>query len=113
VTLSVLGLDRSSGQIGVASTTHGFAVGARVPWARPGVGVAVTQAMTQPSFGPALLQHLAEPDVDPRTAISRILASDPGAEHRQLALVDVAGGQPVGQQDAEAGHRPGHASAPL
>jgi|SRR5690606_5943548 uncharacterized Ntn-hydrolase superfamily protein len=90
VTLSVLGLDAARGQLGVASATHGVAVGARVPWARSGVGVAVTQAMTRRALGRGSIDELTA-GATPQAVLERVLASDPGAANRQLAVLDVHG----------------------
>jgi uncharacterized Ntn-hydrolase superfamily protein len=59
MTFALLGRDPDRGQLGVAVTTSDLAVGARVPFARAGLGVAVTQHRTDPRLGPRMLDLLA------------------------------------------------------
>lgn len=80
-----------SGDFGIAVQSHWFSVGPVVPWARPGVGAVATQAHAEISYGPrglALLERGASAD----QALSELLAGDDGAERRQVAIVDAAGG---------------------
>ena len=60
MTFSLIGRCEATGQLGAVTTTSDLAVGARVPLARAGVGVAVTQSRTDPRLGPALLEALAD-----------------------------------------------------
>jgi len=90
VTYSIVARDSRTGELGVAVQSHWFAVGASVPWARPGVGAIATQANIEVSYGPRALELLdaggAAPDV-----LARLLSQDPGAAGRQVAVVDAAG----------------------
>ncbi|HUZ86960.1 MAG TPA: DUF1028 domain-containing protein [Candidatus Baltobacterales bacterium] len=90
MTYSIVALDPDTGELGVAVQSHYFQVGPVVPWARSGIGAVATQSQVNVSFGPMgleLLQagHTAE------QALKALLAGDPGAENRQVAIVDAAG----------------------
>jgi uncharacterized Ntn-hydrolase superfamily protein len=90
VTYSIVARDQVTGELGVAVQSHWFAVGPIVPWARPGVGAVATQANAEISYGPRALELLeagaAAPD-----ALKQLLAEDPGAAGRQVAIVDARG----------------------
>jgi uncharacterized Ntn-hydrolase superfamily protein len=82
--------DADSGELGVAVQSHWFSVGPIVPWARPGVGAVATQANIDPGYGPRaldLIQHGAGAE----QALAQLVASDDGADSRQVAVVDAAG----------------------
>lgn len=90
MTYSIVARDKDTGEFGVAVQSHYFQVGPVVPWARSGIGAVATQSQVNVSFGPLgldLMQagHTAE------QALKALLAGDPGAENRQVALVDAAG----------------------
>ena len=90
MTYSIVARDKDTGELGVAVQSHYFQVGPVVPWARSGVGAVATQSQVNVSFGPLgldLLQagHTAD------QALKALLAGDPGAENRQVAIVDAAG----------------------
>jgi hypothetical protein len=46
-TLSIVGVDPETGEVGVAVTTRNACVGNGVPWVRVGVGAVATQASTR------------------------------------------------------------------
>ena len=90
-TYSIVARDPASGQFGVAVQSHWFSVGPLVPWARAGVGAVATQANVEVSYGPRALELLAA-GTGAREALAGLVAADPGAAHRQVAVVDAAGG---------------------
>jgi uncharacterized Ntn-hydrolase superfamily protein len=90
-TYSIVALDESTGQLGVAVQSHWFSVGPIVPWVRPGVGAVATQANAEAAYGPHALELIAG-GMDARTALDRLLAEDPSAETRQVAVLDGQGG---------------------
>jgi uncharacterized Ntn-hydrolase superfamily protein len=87
MTFSIVGRCARSGAFGVAITTSSIAVGARCPHARAGVGAVSTQNVTDPRFGPMLLDLLAE-GLSASDAINRIIKDRPHIEYRQLTAVD-------------------------
>lgn len=108
-TYSIVARDSVTGEIGVAVQTHWFAVGRRVAWAEPGVGAVATQSFTNPSFGPRGLEMLRD-GLSPKQAVDSLIASDPGRERRQLAIVDSRGDAAAwtgSQCIAAAGHTTG------
>jgi uncharacterized Ntn-hydrolase superfamily protein len=90
MTFSLLGRDPTTAQLGVAVTTSDIAVGARVPHAVAGIGVAVTQHRTDPRLGPRALELLRSGCM-PREAIDAVAASTPHHAWRQVAVLDAAG----------------------
>jgi len=90
-TYSIVARDPLTGELGVAVQSHWFSVGPIVPWARPGVGAVATQANAQPSYGPDALDLLAAGS-GAEQALTELLARDPGAHGRQVAVVDARGG---------------------
>ena len=59
-TYSIVARDPDTGEVGVAVQSHWFSVGSVVSWARPGVGAVATQSIGEPSYGPNLLDLLAQ-----------------------------------------------------
>lgn len=90
VTYSIIARDPAGGGFGVAVQSHFFGVGAIVPWARPGVGAVATQASGRIEYGPDGLAAMAGGAGAP-DALARLLADDPAAATRQVAMVDAAG----------------------
>jgi uncharacterized Ntn-hydrolase superfamily protein len=89
-TYSIVARDAETGQIGVAVQTHQMCVGVAVPWLEPGIGAIATQASTNISFGPMGLAMLAQ-GLPAQQVLDGLIASDPGADRRQLAVVDANG----------------------
>ncbi len=90
MTYSIVARDHETGELGVAVQSHWFGVGPLVPWARPGIGAAATQANVRVAYGPEALELLAS-GVGAEEALGRLTAADPGAAGRQLAIVDAHG----------------------
>jgi uncharacterized Ntn-hydrolase superfamily protein len=106
VTYSIVARDPETGELGVAVQSHWFSVGPIVPWARPGVGAVATQAMIEVAYGPRAL-GLLEHGARSQEALQRLIAADPGAAGRQVAVMDAAGEVAVHTGDAAipfAGH---------
>lgn len=89
MTFSVIAHDPVAGLTGVAVASCVLAVGARVPAARRGVGVAVGQAASELWHSQAALDLLAR-GAAPSEAVASVAAL-PDAASRQLAVVDAAG----------------------
>jgi uncharacterized Ntn-hydrolase superfamily protein len=108
-TYSIVALDPETGEVGVAVQSHWFSVGPLCAWARAGVGAVATQSVVEPAYGPNALDRLAE-DVGAQQALGELLAADPLAAVRQVAVIDIRGGIGVhtGQDCiAHAGHATG------
>ena len=90
MTWSIIARDAKTGRVGIAVATRFFAVGARVPHIRTGVGAVATQATTNPYFGPRGLALLAS-GATAIDAVRMLLAADDGREHRQIHIMDAAG----------------------
>jgi uncharacterized Ntn-hydrolase superfamily protein len=93
-TFSIVARDAASGELGIAVQSRRFNVGAVVPWAEAGVGAVATQAFSEPGYGPRALA-LLRAGVGAGPALDRLLAADPGAAVRQVAVVDARGGVAV------------------
>jgi uncharacterized Ntn-hydrolase superfamily protein len=89
-TYSIVARDAETGQMGVAVQSHYFGVGAVVTWAEAGVGVIATQASGEPAFGKLGLDMMRAAKSATDT-LAGLLASDPGREVRQVAMVDNQG----------------------
>ncbi len=87
VTYTILAKDATTGDVGVAVASRYLAVGASVSWARPGVGAVATQALTQPSYGPLVLDLLAA-GTPVGSALEAALAEDPQRDLRQVGAID-------------------------
>ena len=90
-TYSIVARDPASGQLGVAVQSHYFSVGAVVPWAEPGVGAVATQSFLDIAYGPEGLASMRSGRGAPE-ALGALVAADPAAALRQVAMVDAAGG---------------------
>ena len=91
-TYSIVARDPETGELGVAVQSHWFSVGSVVAWAQPGVGAVATQALAEISYGPRVLELLrAGAGMGAHDALTQILADDPGASLRQVAVVDASG----------------------
>ena len=75
----------------MAVQSHWFSVGPLCAWARAGIGAVATQSVVEPAYGPNALDRLAE-DVGAQQALGELLAADPLADVRQVAVIDVRGG---------------------
>lgn len=89
-TYSIVARDPATGQFGVAVQSYYFPVGSVVPWAEAGVGAVATQALGDPSYGPLGLDLMRAGRSAP-DALAGLVASDPGREVRQVAMVDCHG----------------------
>lgn len=89
-TYSIVARDAATGELGVAVQSSYFSVGTDVCWAEPGVGAVATQAILDVGYGPKGLELLAR-GVPPEEALARLVAEDPGAPLRQVAIVDAGG----------------------
>lgn len=108
-TFSIVGLDRRTGEIGIAVASKALAVGAVVPWAQAGVGGVATQAWTNQAYGPNGLRLLAD-GLSPDLVIDRLVSQDEHRDRRQLGVVDASGRAAAwtGQRCTPwAGHRTG------
>src|SRR5262245_3192640 len=81
-TLSIVAVDPSTGDLGVAVTSKFPAVGNGVPWAKAGVGAVATQAAANLSFGEEGLALMAG-GMTANAALAKVLAADEQREERQ------------------------------
>jgi uncharacterized Ntn-hydrolase superfamily protein len=88
--LSLLGLDRASGAIGVAVVSDAPACGASIPWVEAGVGAIATQGEVNPSWGPRGLE-LLKAGVPPQAVCDTLYRNDPGYLRRQVGVLDRSG----------------------
>jgi uncharacterized Ntn-hydrolase superfamily protein len=93
MTWSMIARD-ASGAFGVAIATRFFAVGALCPHAESGVGALSTQALVNPLYARRGLELLRAGVAAPEV-VKHLTAADEGREHRQLHVLDAAGG--IGQ----------------
>ncbi len=89
-TYSIVARDTVTGDMGVAVQSHWFSVGSLVTWAEAGVGAVATQSFVDPAYGPLGLE-LMRAGKTARQALEALLASDPGKDVRQVAMIDAKG----------------------
>jgi len=90
VTYSIVALDERTGELGVAVQTRWLAVGALVPWLRPGVGAIATQSFVDTRYGFSGIELLAA-GRSAHDALSELIAGDRDPGVRQVGIVDAAG----------------------
>lgn len=90
MTYSIAVRDPITGELGVAVQTRWLAVGSAVPWVESGVGAVATQSFVEEAYGPRLLERLRAGRA-PDEALAALLAADPGADTRQIGVVDGLG----------------------
>lgn len=120
-TFSILGYDPATGEVGGAVQSRVLSVGNGVLWGEAGVGVAVTQAIVDVSYGPQALELLRK-GMHPEEIVPTIWENDPdprpedwSKEGRQFAVMDASGNVQAftgPRASSWAGHRVGeHVSA--
>jgi uncharacterized Ntn-hydrolase superfamily protein len=90
MTFSLAGRCARTGMLGGVITTSSPAVGSRCLFAKPGVGVVLTQNRTDPRLGPRGVALLADGCTAAAT-IAALVASSQEAGWRQLAVLDHTG----------------------
>jgi uncharacterized Ntn-hydrolase superfamily protein len=90
MTWSIVARDPLTGHIGIGVTTCAFAVGARVPSIRTGVGAVASQAFVNPYYGPRGLELMAA-GASAADAIRVLTAGDNGRGDRQVHAMDRQG----------------------
>ena len=90
MTYSIVARDPVTGELGVAVQSCTFAVGAVVPWARPGVGAVATQAIAEPAYGPRCLDALGAGS-SATQALDEAAAADALGFLRQVGVVAADG----------------------
>lgn len=99
MTLSIAAWDETSGQLGAAISSSSISVSSRCLHWRPGVGIALSQNITDPRLGPRLLSLLQD-GVDVEAAIAAVAHSTSYIHYRQLGLVDDRGNTALFTGDA-------------
>lgn len=89
MTFSIVATDGTSWGVAVASKF--LAVGSVVPAAIAGIGAVATQADANVAYKPAGLA-LLEAGLSAGETLAALLAEDEGRDHRQVGVVDAAGG---------------------
>jgi uncharacterized Ntn-hydrolase superfamily protein len=90
MTYSIVARDPETGEIGVAVETALPSVGRICPWAEAGVGAVSTQALSRTSHGSSGLTLMRNGHTGPE-ALAAVLAGDPGAQVRQVGMIDAQG----------------------
>jgi uncharacterized Ntn-hydrolase superfamily protein len=89
MTWSIIARD-GQGRFGVAIASKFFAVGALCVHTRRGVGALCTQALMNPTYGPAGIERLAR-GMAPGDVVNELTAADAGRAQRQLHLLGARG----------------------
>ncbi|MGZ4751243.1 MAG: DUF1028 domain-containing protein, partial [Oryzihumus sp.] len=91
MTFSIVARSADGSTWGVAVASKFLAVGSAVPAAVAGVGAIATQALANVAYKGLALSLLDE-GATASVALQRLLEEDPERDHRQVGIVDVAGG---------------------
>ena len=91
-TFSIVAIDPSNGDLGVAVASRYFSVGSVVPWALAGTGAVATQATVNVGYGPRGIDLLRQ-GLTAKQVLDKLLAEDTfeGKDGRQVAVVDAQG----------------------
>lgn len=89
-TFSIVAHDPEAEEWGIAVASKFLAAASVVPWAKAKAGAIATQALANISYGPDGLALLAQGKSAQET-IDELVASDEGAQHRQVGIVDANG----------------------
>lgn len=90
MTFSVAGVCPETGMMGCAITSSSIAVASRCAFVRNGVGVALTQNVTNPALGPLALDLLQE-GLAPEEVLRAQASVDANVEWRQLGVLNAQG----------------------
>lgn len=90
MTYSIVAYDPETGQIGAAVQTHVVSVGRAVLWMAAGRGAIATQSLANFRFGPMTLT-MFEQGIEPDKILDALVASDKGADSRQIGLINASG----------------------
>jgi len=90
MTLSIAAWDQTTGQLGAAISSSSISVSSRCLHWRPGIGIALSQNITDPRLGQQMLSLLAD-GLSVEDAVSTTVESTPYAQYRQLVLIDTDG----------------------
>ena len=85
-----MGYDPTNGDVGLVVSTWALAVGSRVPNVEAGTGVVASQANTNASLGPMVMDLLRSGHT-PQNAVETALASDSARDQRQVVAMNVKG----------------------
>lgn len=91
MTFSIVAIDPSTGDLGIAVASKFPCVGAVVPWAKAGIGAVATQSLANTSFGPHGLA-LMKQGMGAAQALDAMIEADEGRDDRQVGVVDARGG---------------------
>lgn len=89
-TFSIVGIDPSNGDVGVAVQSKFPNLRPIVPWAEAGVGAIATQSFINVSYGPKGLSLLRN-GASAEEALKILIANDSGRDVRQVGLIDAKG----------------------
>lgn len=90
MTWSIIARDEDTGRVGIIVATRFFAVGARVPHIKTGVGAVASQAFVNPYYAPQALA-LSQAGASAEDAIRMLTKADEGRDHRQIHMMDKQG----------------------
>lgn len=90
MTFSIVALDPTNGDLGIAVQSKFPNAGVSIPFARAGVGAIATQAYCNTSFGPRGLA-LLENGATAQQALDILISTDTDSNYRQVGIVDARG----------------------
>lgn len=109
MTFTIVARCERTGMLGIGTATNAFCVGVRVPFIKERLGAVAIMAIADERLGPIALR-LLEIGYKAPGVIEQLVAADPFAEYRQLAVVDddgFAAARTGAENNDWAGHRTG------
>jgi len=89
-TFSIVAVDPSTGEIGIAVQSKIVGVGAIVPFARAGIGAVATQAYANVEYGPSGIRAM-KLGIPPENCLDLLTIDDPNRESRQVGIINAKG----------------------
>lgn len=90
MTFSIIGIDKNTGEIGVATSTKAMACGAIVPFAKAGVGGVASQSYPNILYREKAIM-LMEKGFSPEEVIKRLVKDDTDRDIRQVIVLNKKG----------------------
>ncbi|MFK4753195.1 MULTISPECIES: DUF1028 domain-containing protein [Oceanospirillaceae] len=90
MTFSVAGICQDTGMVGCAITSSSICVASRCAYTRSGVGVALSQNVTNPDLGPLALHYMAQ-GCAPDEVLKYLQQADRYLDWRQVGVLDAQG----------------------
>lgn len=90
MTFSIAGVCRDTGMVGSAIASSSICVASRCTYVRSGIGVALTQNVTNPDLGPLALDLMSD-QTSPANILKALAIEDTDIQWRQIGVLNLVG----------------------